>query len=180
MIILKIGNLSMTSGNYFRSYLRCNQMHSTGCKARKIVEPSNDDLNIWLVTYIYEHNHQQRAGPTDEPLPSGQHVQLATTRKRKEFDASNDEMTPKKQFSEQWSFCDFSSGSFRSSLTCLFYTRSTSIWIHGPLGLQHIQPNTPSQRRYISIIHILLHKDVHSLTPRAFVRQSATYSPDTT
>uniref|UniRef100_A0A0E0Q6J7 TF-B3 domain-containing protein n=1 Tax=Oryza rufipogon TaxID=4529 RepID=A0A0E0Q6J7_ORYRU len=45
---IKYGQKDILGSKYQRSYLRCNQMHSTGCKARKIVEPSNDDLNIWL------------------------------------------------------------------------------------------------------------------------------------
>uniref|UniRef100_A0A0E0MUN4 WRKY domain-containing protein n=1 Tax=Oryza rufipogon TaxID=4529 RepID=A0A0E0MUN4_ORYRU len=59
-------------------YKRCNQKQSTGCVARKIVEPNNDDPNTWLVTYLYEHNHKQEARPCDKPSPSDLHVQLAS------------------------------------------------------------------------------------------------------
>uniref|UniRef100_A0A0D9WXL5 WRKY domain-containing protein n=1 Tax=Leersia perrieri TaxID=77586 RepID=A0A0D9WXL5_9ORYZ len=97
----KSSQKDILGSKYQRSYFRCSQMHSEGCKARKIVESNNDDLNIWLVTYINEHSHQKGAGPCDEQSPSDLHVQLATTRKRKEFDASNDEITSKKQFSEE-------------------------------------------------------------------------------
>ncbi|XP_052140376.1 putative disease resistance protein RGA1 [Oryza glaberrima] len=68
----KYSEKDLLGSKYKRSWYRCNQKQSTGCMARKIVEPNNDDPNTcWQVA----------------------------TRKRKESDASNDESTTKEHTS---------------------------------------------------------------------------------
>ncbi|TVU39679.1 hypothetical protein EJB05_13111, partial [Eragrostis curvula] len=75
-----------------RSCYSCNNRNSTGCKALKILQPNDNNLNKLSIMYINAHNH---ASPNDLHLELS--TRLGTTLKRKESEASGDETTSKRQ-----------------------------------------------------------------------------------
>lgn len=67
----KYGQKPIKGSPYPRSYYRCSS--SKGCSARKQVERSLSDPDVFLVTYTAEHNHSE---------PTRRNALAGTTRKK--------------------------------------------------------------------------------------------------
>ncbi|KAG7532624.1 WRKY domain [Arabidopsis thaliana x Arabidopsis arenosa] len=53
----KYGQKYILGSNFPRSYYRCTDRFTEGCKATKQVQRSDTDPNMFAITYISEHNH---------------------------------------------------------------------------------------------------------------------------